>query len=201
MTEVVIVGNAPLAADRSALVDAAGFVVRFNLPRTWGETSGTRFDAWVLANGRAGRHFARRAPFLDAPYRDLPREIWFPRALDVHRELKSAHAGGFAESLVEDDFSARILKRNRLRQPGLHFGADLYRRCLALLRDEGGLTDPTMIPSAGFLATLHVLERMPESRVALIGFTFEGWPGHPWAQESRHIHRLAEAGRLTLLPG
>jgi hypothetical protein len=201
MTEAVIVGNAALGVDRSALVDGADFVVRFNVPRTWGAESGTRFDAWVLANGRAGLHFARQALFLDAPYRDLPREIWFPRAVEVHRELLDAHAGGFAGSLAHDDVSARILRRNRLVQPSLHFDADFYRRCLACLGEEGGLPDPTMIPSAGFLATRHVLETMPGSRVTLIGFTFEGWPGHPWAQEARHIRRLAAAGRLTLLPG
>ena len=199
MRSVVIVGNAPLGEDRSALVDRSDFVVRFNVPRTWGAESGTRFDAWVLANGRAGRHFVRRAPFLDAPYRDLPREVWFPRAVEVHRELREAHEGDFVESLAAEDVSARILRRNRLRQPCLHFDAAFYRRCLGCLGEEGGLPDPTMIPSAGFLATRHVLERMPESRVTLIGFTFEGWPGHPWAQEARHVRGLAAAGRLTLL--
>ncbi len=201
MTGVVVVGNAALCTDRSGLVDDADFVVRFNVPRTWGAESGTRFDAWVLANGRAGRHFARQALFLDAPYRDLPREIWFPRAVEVHRELVEAHEGGFVESLAHDDVSERILRRNRLAQPCLHFGADFYRRCLACLGEEGGLPDPTMIPSAGFLAIRHVLEQMPESRLTLIGFTFEGWPGHPWALEARHVRRLAEAGRLTILPG
>ena len=93
------------------------------------------------------------------------------RAVEVHRELVEAHEGGFVESPRTTMFrnvSSGVTTRPTL----LAFGADFYRRCLACLGEEGGLPDPTMIPSAGILAIRHVLEQMPESRLTLIGFTF-----------------------------
>jgi hypothetical protein len=198
VTEVVLVGNAPLVGDHAALVDAADLVVRFNEPRSWGANGGTRFDAWVIANSVGGRHFAVQQTFAAAPYRDLAREIWLPRAVEVHRELRARHPEAAMSPAAEQDFAGRILARNQLTQPVVRFGADFYRRCLELLQAMPDPPAPTMIPSAGFLALHHVLERHPEARITLVGFTFEGWHGHPWAHEAARVRALAAAGRLTL---
>jgi hypothetical protein len=197
MSRVALVGNAPLTRDYAALVDASDFVVRFNLPLTWGGRGGTRFDAWVIANGNGGRHFAVRRTFAAAPYRSLPSEIWFPRCVEVHRRLREAHADGFLKARAEQDFSRRIVNANGLRQPCTYFDAGFYRRSLARL---GAAADPTMVPSAGFMALTHVLERFEDSTVTLVGFTFQGWPGHPWALEEAFARRLEAEGKLELLP-
>ena len=197
---VVIVGNAPVTRDHADRVDAADLVIRFNVPRTWYDGTGRRFDAWVIANGVAGRAFVRNRTFADAPFRDLPSEIRFPRAVEVHADLRATRDSGFLKAKSEHDVAERILKRNGLRQRWLRFDAAFYRRCLDRLRSIDPLIDPTSIPSAGFLATNHVLETRPGAEVTLVGFTFEGWPGHPWAVEAAFVGREVETGRLTLVP-
>jgi len=196
---VVIVGNAPVTRDHAALVDGADLAVRFNVPATWGAGTGRRFDAWVIANGGAGRAFARKRPFAAAPYRDLPSEVWFSRALGVHADLRSAHPEGRLQPRSERDWAARIVEANGLSQPWRRFDAPFYHRCLARLRETDPGLEPTLIPSAGFMAVNHVLETRPDAAVALVGFTFQGWPGHPWAVEETFMRREAAAGRLTLV--
>lgn len=197
---VAIVGNAPLTGDHASLVDAADFVVRFNKPLSWGGRGGRRFDAWVIANGKGGRHFAVQRVFSDAPYRDLPAEIWFPRALDVHPELAADASEGYLERLQDKDFSRRILRANRLRQPVTRFDADFYRHCLTLLQEVAGDPGPVLVPSAGFMALNHVLRRFPAAGITMIGFTFQGWPGHPWDLEREFTCGLAARGQVDLIP-
>ncbi len=123
----------------------------------------------------------------------------FPRAVEVHEELRARAPDGYVKPAAERDISGRILRRNRLRQPATHFDADFYRRCLACLQEGDDPADPGMFPSAGFMALRHVLERMEGARATLIGFTFQGWKGHPWAQEAAYVRRLAGDGRLELI--
>jgi hypothetical protein len=198
---VVLVGNAPVTREHGPMVDGADRVIRFNLPATWDRGTGRRFDVWVIANGSAGRAFVRKRPFADAPYRALPSEIWFPRAVSVHGELRETHPDGFLKTHAERDVAQRILRANGLAQPWMRLDAAFYRRCLERLRAIDPTVDPTSIPSAGFMALNRVLETRPDDAVTLVGFTFQGWPGHPWALEEAFVRRQASAGRLTLLAG
>lgn len=197
---VVIVGNAPVTRDHAALVDAADFAVRFNEPLTWEAGTGRRFDAWVIANGSGGRRFARRRLFADAPYRTLPREIWFPRAVEVHAELRTADDSSRLSERDERDIAQWIINANRLPQLVRRFDADFYRRCIDRLRALDPALEPTLIPSAGFMATLHARETWPEAETTLVGFTFRGWPAHPWPTEETFMRREEAAGRLRIVP-
>jgi hypothetical protein len=196
---VVIVGNAPVTRDHAALADAADLVVRFNVPATWGAGTGRRFDVWVIANGGAGRAFVRKRPFADAPYRDLPSEIWFSRPLGVHAELRAAHPEGRMSERSERDWVPDIVEANALPQRWRRFDPAFYHRCLARLREIDPTVDPTRIPSAGFLAMNQALDTWPAASVTLVGFTFEGWPAHPWEVEEAFVHRQAATGRLALV--
>ena len=174
--------------------------MRFNEPATWGTGTGRRFDVWVIANGRAGAALATRCAFADAPYRDLPSEIWFPVAAEVHAELRLQFPNGFLRPQSEHDTGPEILAANALRQPAQHLGAENYRRAFAALREIDPHIQPTRVPSAGFVTTTYLLEARPEAELMLVGFTFRGWPVHPWAVEEVFVRRAADAGRLTLVP-
>jgi hypothetical protein len=200
MMRTVIVGNAPVTRDHAALVDGGDRVVRFNVPATWDHGTGRRFDVWVIANGGAGRRFARQRPFAGAPYRALPAEIWFPRLPGVHGMLRASRPDGLLTARSERDFAEAIVRENGLTQPWRRLDPEFYRRCLDLLRAIDAKVDPTSIPSAGFMALNQVFELWPDDAVTLVGFTFQGWPGHPWAIEETFVRRAEAAGRLTLVP-
>lgn len=202
MKRIVLVGNAELCLDYAPFVDDSDLVIRFNLPATWGAGSGKRFDIWVIANGKGGRHFARQQSFANSPFRDLAREIWFPRPLGVHRTISlDPNFGGHEHDLpAAEDAGNLILRRNHLRQPVQRFWSDFYLRCIGKLYALADAGTTVLMPSAGFLATHYVLEEQTDAEIFLIGFTFKGWAGHPWQLEENNIQSLQANGRLRLLP-
>ena len=47
------------------------------------------------------------------------------------------------------------------------------------------------MPSTGMIAYDWLLQRLkPEDTITIEGFSFEGWPGHPWAIESQLIRSM-----------
>ncbi|MFZ9752264.1 MAG: hypothetical protein ACO3B3_01740 [Cyanobium sp.] len=201
MKRLTIVGNAPLSRDLSAFVDQSDLVLRIGWPRTWGGESGSRFDIWVLQNGKGGRGYVESRCFLACPFRDLAREIWFPRALGLHNRIPLHPSyGGCVVDAALDDISLEILKANDLRQPWIRLDEAFYARCISQLFDLSNPDCVVLMPSTGFLAAHYVFETMPDYRLTMVGFSFEGWPGHPWTLEQAHIASLASQGRLEFIP-
>jgi hypothetical protein len=197
MSRITLVGNAPLQEDRSSLIDGSDFVVRFNQPHSYGGYGGIRFDAWVLANGKGASKFARNHTFIDAPYRDVPKRIWLPREMEVHRALRRGAPDEPLKPGNEIDYSDEILRENRLQQPCDRISADVYWRSISALRKFSPALDK--MPSSGFVTLIYVLERFPEWQVTLVGFSFEGWSGHPWELERRFVQAAAERGVMDLV--
>jgi hypothetical protein len=201
MKQVAIIGNAELQQDYADLVDSSDLVIRFNTPLSWAHKSGRRFDIWVLANGKGGQRFADAQLFRSAPYRDLPDEIWFPRPLALHRSLPlhPMYGGDRVSEGMDIDYGDSILLANNLSQPILRLDTGCYQRCFDRLYPASVANSYVLMPSAGFIVTHYVLEQMPDTHVLLIGFTFQGWPGHPWLLEQENIVAMHQQGRLQLL--
>lgn len=202
MNRVVVVGNGGISRDLSPFVDGSDFVVRFNRPASWGGLGGSRFDAWVIANGRGGCAFARQRSFADSPFRDLPSVIWFPRPLASHRQLPldPAYGGARISDPVDDDVSLNIIESNNLRQTCLCFGKDFYLRCILKLYDLRA-AQYVLMPSSGYIAINYVIETMPAADIFLLGFDFQGWDGHPWALEKESVRLMASQGIVTIIDG
>jgi len=198
MTVTAIVGNADMTTDRSARIDAADTVIRFNEPNGWGQLAGRKFDIWVLANGNGGRKFIKKLMFADRPFRDLPTEVWFSRDMSVHADINTADEA-FLRELGEKDLGVRILKRNGMTQPARHMDKAIYLDCIDMIRTRIPAGRPMQLPSAGFLAIETVLRTRPDDHIVLAGFGFEGGAIHPWDIERAHITQLAEAGRVEML--
>jgi hypothetical protein len=198
---ITVVGNASLSSDLSSLVNSSDVVVRFNWPATWGGDSGTRFDLWVIANGRAGRKFVSQRPFRNSAFKHLPAQIWFPRALGMHRQLplNPAYGGALAADPESVDVGKEILSANGLRQPCLRFDEKFYSYCIRQLYGDDFSNQIILMPSSGFMATQYILQSMSYDRLTLVGFGFEGWPGHPWELERSKIMTLADQGALEFI--
>ena len=204
MSGIVFVGNADLTRDHSSLVDSADFVVRFNIPRTYSSGSGTRFDIWVITNAGGAKRFVKKRMFKDAVYKNQPDQLWFPRCVEVHKQLRERYP--VEESLIvkkaERDFADRIIRTNDLQQTNIvRFSEDVYWGCLEILSKATGRDAPVRIPSTGFLALYYVLYVLKQRPVTLVGFTFEGWKGHPWAIEESLVIGWANEGLVTCVPG
>jgi hypothetical protein len=200
MKRVVIIGNGGISRDMSPFVDGSDFVVRFNRPASWGGLGGSRFDAWVIANGRGGRAFALQRSFADSPFRDLPSVIWFPRSLALHRQLPidPAYGGAMVSDPVDDDVSVNIIESNKLQQVCLCFEMSFYLRCVHKLYDLD-VTQHVLMPSSGYIAINYVIESMPGADIFLLGFDFQGWAGHPWGLEKESVRLMASQGILKII--
>jgi len=199
----VFVGNADLTRDHSSLVDSADCVVRFNIPRTYGSGSGARFDVWVITNAGGAKRFVKKKLFKDAAYKNMPDQLWFPRCVEVHKQLRERYP--VEDSLIrkkaEKDFADRIIRTNDLQQTNIvRFPEDIYWGCLDVLSKAAGRGAPVRIPSTGFLSLYYVLYVLKQRPVTLVGFTFEGWVGHPWALEESLVREWHNEGLVTWVP-
>jgi len=198
---IVLVGNAALDDDHTKFIDNSNFVIRFNIPLTYGHKSGTRFDAWVIANSGGGRHFAENRIFLNAPYKNQPSQLWFPRDTRIHRELRKQHPyTTLLKPSAESDYSREIVRLNDLHQEHhVRFSPIFYRECLEVLDTVSRKNDPVRIPSSGFMATYYTLQRYNGAPVTLVGFTFEGWEGHPWHLERQVMRKWVNEEKITIM--
>jgi len=201
--QITIVGNANLSKDYSNKVNSSDIVVRFNRPRTYGRRSGTRFDIWALVNdGSPGKHFAKRRKFIGAPYKDQPSQVWFPRVVNVNKEIRRIFPNSrqFLAENTEIDYSRKIYTCNALNQQIVRFSRADYVDCINLIRKYSKYNDLIKIPSTGFLVIHYILKRKPIMPVNLIGFSFKGWIGHPFDVERLIVERWQEKKLVKLLP-
>jgi hypothetical protein len=169
-----------------AFIDSADFVVRFNAIRNQTQAwTGRRTDRLYLrGQGSGGRLFARcGVPFYAI---DKPRELVvvvdlrpYPRPNDDVYELV--------------DYEEPIARR--------HSFATTFRLDQGVIAEAQRLVQAEscpLMPSLGFVALAHLLNDSSFTRhdKYLLGFTAEGWNGHPWAVEKRLIDRWLASGVL-----
>lgn len=199
--QIMVVGNAPLNEDFSALIDRADEVIRFNRANNFGGHGGTRTTVLCLANwGEIGRKIAKRRLLTGLPCFPEVREFWFSRP--SFHESSFLWRKHWRRDFDNLDYSNAIVRRNSLRaRTRIFFGADIYRRCLELCRIEQDVQIPKMQPSTGFLGLQYVLQRYGAcgATITLVGFTFAGWERHPWQAEQAVVEALEHEGRIRWL--
>lgn len=196
--KLVFVGNAALSDDNIAFIEECDFVVRFNERNSM--TGSGRTDLLFATNiGRPAQRFCERRPFIE-----LSCDICFVRDEGVHREhfeqVRSLYPEYSDADL--DDFSEAIIEANHLeREKVLRVPAQSNR--LTFEKLQATAKEPFYCPSTGIMAIEHVLSCPDylEFEKHIVGFTFEGWEGHPWNAERALIAAHEEAGLLTFHTG
>lgn len=198
---IMIIGNGAVAEGAGALIDAADFVVRFNLSRN-ADVSGSRTDAVAVCNtGRPANEMLDGPDWrASAPVR-AAREIWSVRDpkkfASLRPELAVSHPelDDFCDDRTADfaRFAAENGKRHRIIPASVHAAADA-----ALAAHAPG---PYVVPSSGLVTLVHILSEpdFAGAEIVLAGFSHEGWDGHPFAAERRLVAGLVAEGRLRLL--
>jgi hypothetical protein len=197
---LVVVGNAPTPggqgvteeAERrrlSRFIDEADCVVRFNSVRNQDEDwTGRRTDVlYIRGQGRPALQFGETAIRFEGVNRPEHAIV----VVDLYRYQRPGqdpYSGG--------DFTRQIVERN-----SFHNFSKLDTTTLAKARRLVRKDGRRMTPSLGFIALVHLLgtRRFADYEKYLCGFVFEGWRGHPWAEEQKIIRGWIEAGRLQWL--
>lgn len=205
---IAIVGNADVTKDYSAFIDSCDLVVRLNLrtglPALMHDRLGNKTDILCYAP-RATRlvvddwaHLGQlRRFFAEA------RQIWFvgpkpwfrmrPKGI-IRFMLKN-------ERLVFDA-SAVIVRALQLEDRQIEYFTRDFRDSVAEKLQALASSTESGLPSAGMVVIQRVLED-PEFEAyqkCVLGFTFEGWQGHPFTREQRLVEKYSAQGLLQLLP-
>lgn len=202
---LALVGNAPVAGNVAARIDAAERVVRFNDARGFGGARGSRVSDLFLVNrgGAAAEwladpRFERRAHVAGAG------RVWLPLdpASAFLRTRRDAR-----RRIVRDDVDHTEALRARLatgRRAVECLPADHHERCcreLGLVPGKAATGAPhddpdRRRPSTGFIALAWFDRTLPpEWQIVLYGFGFDGWAGHPWERERARVAARVHSGR------
>jgi hypothetical protein len=163
-------------------------------------TGSGRTDLLFATNiGRPAQRFCERRSFLG-----LACNICFVRDEGVHREhfeqVRSLYPEYSDADL--DDFSEAIIESNHLnRETVLYVPKQVNRLTFSKL--EAISERPFYCPSTGIVAIEHVLScpDFASFDKHIVGFTFEGWDGHPWNAERALIAAHVDAGALAFHTG
>jgi hypothetical protein len=188
--KIALIGNGPVKEDWSEAVDGCDHVFRFNFCTTDCARTGNRTDYLVINN--VGR------PAFEMLTRALPScadgaEIVFGRNVETHFDYyERCGFDKYRLSLVSTE--AAMVRCLGPRRWGRVDAGD-YNQVFRRLIDLDGRAD-FLMPSLGFATLEIILTRRPEAVVHLVGFTFEGWKGHPWEKERLLAERYERADRV-----
>ena len=206
---VVLVGNADVLVDYSALVDASEDVVRFNLCRNFGRNTGRRTTVLCTINeGVVCRDAYKKKSWVGWPPAEDAREIWFRGARQGllrrvwltlrHPRMRKKHY----------DYGEKVLRAcGMTKKPAVYFGRPEYERARDILQPRSRLARHQLFPSTGFLGLLHAMNdpRWQGREFALVGFDWFAasalrTAGHAFTEEEQVARELVAAGRLRVLP-
>lgn len=185
-TRIGVVGNGPIKAELSELIDRHDLVVRFNSCQNYGD-AGRRTDILVLVNtGPAGKILARDDKAINEDAFTSAKKIWIAKdpTLIAAQILKYPHDAEMWEDCSEE------LIHNRLRsKPWQFLSPKIYHSAIYDLKKYGANDHDQ--PSTGILTIFNIrhtlIRRFSPCILTLFGFTHEGWAGHPWDAEKALI--------------
>lgn len=187
---MIILGNAPMTMDMSEYIDASDLIVRFNECRNYGKGTGSRVDVLCINNfGQPAEEWAKDQTYKKLPFIGQVREIWLPRTPSLLEHRKTVKDRHFNPARFRDLGDA-LVSGNQLEDRSIvKFSDALNERILNDLKSlsSGEFREP----STGILAIAHILAqpRFADYRKIILGFTFEGWTGHPWSGEKALVER------------
>ncbi len=219
---LVIVGSAPLDSDFSEIIDSCDCVVRFNNCKNYNANSGKKTDILILTN--TGNPFKQATlKFMlkkrekdevktELPYLHSTKYIWFVRPnllflrtyykhnfsednTFLKQELKNLNIIG-QRDIIAEIIDAQKISKKRVTSISEKMYIQTWKKLLSY-----GATDALM-PSTGLLGIEMILDN-PSFRnheKYIIGFTWQGWKGHPWQLEKRLVEKYIENEVLKILP-
>jgi hypothetical protein len=193
MKTLVIVGSAPLDLDFSRYIDSCDCVVRFNNCKNYGGNSGRKTDILILNNAGDPRTNKTTAFLLkprsrsrtnwELPYLNLAKEVWFTRPEPPSNKHPDT-------DITPDIIEAQKIDNKRIRRI-THEQFVATKQKLARF----GRAD-SINPSTGMLGIEMLLDdpELDHYQKRIIGFSWEGWPGHSWELEKQLVnaHLLQE---------
>ncbi len=195
----MVVGNGEIGQRARAAIGDAHAVMRFNDCRSAG-TDAARTDIVVVCNtGRPGKRMLEEPQWREHASVKAAQAIWCVRDPAKFAEMRAPLAVSHPElDDFCDDYSGgfRVFAENE----GKGFRViprDVHERVDAAL--SAFSPAPYVTPSTGLVAIADLMDNHlgPGDRIALAGFSHQGWDGHPWDAERQYFEPLEASGLVT----
>jgi hypothetical protein len=181
---IAVIGNAPISRSVNAQLEKFNAIVRFNMPPHDPDVAGERTDLLVTVNSKAfANEYLPRLPsslhFRSAKLVVLP---WHPQIVPNLNppEKPIRRMLGMQRDWTKKILDTVLKHGKAVRILDAAFGKACFEELGQRL-----VSRPKPMPSTGFVGVRYVLDRYPDAKVRLYGFTWEGWEGHDWAAEKR----------------
>lgn len=198
---IVVVGNGTVTRDQTALIDRARWVYRFNRLDNFGGNTGTRIDFWVLASHRVVlTQLAHTAATSEArTFREVCRaasSILFAVPCRFTPLSQSAGRRDLTERVAAASWFLQQID-SRAIPAALH----TYDRSVLAHLDRALRSPEHPFPSNGYLTVASLMQHSAVHRcdIAIIGFNWKGWCGHPWDAEEQALRRFAANGDISII--
>jgi hypothetical protein len=196
---VLIVGNGDVGEGVAALIDAAGFVVRFNDCNSYG-LGGIRTDVVAVCNtGRPAKEMLDSSEWSNRPAVVAASQIWSVRDPAKFAALRPLLASTHPQldDFCDDHTAQFEAFCTRTGKSHLVIDRTVHEDIDQALSAFG--PTPYVVPSTGMIVIAEVLRKFPRDNVTLAGFGHTGWEGHPFAAEKQLIDSHIAAGRIRRL--
>jgi hypothetical protein len=201
MKKIVIVGNADVKADHSEFVNSCDLVVRFNLCRNYKKNTGDRVDILCLVNSwKPGRRHCKSGEVSQLCFIKSLKQVWFYAPPKPFWNNICAHIFKDIQALEYREYSKKIIERNGLSDKHIEYTQKEIHEALHKKLQANGAAKYSL-PSSGMSVIEKIVsgEKYQEYKKYIVGFTYEGWSGHPWAAEKKLIDDYMASGILIRL--
>jgi ribosomal protein L39E len=200
MKSLSVIGNGKVNKDLSNIIDKSDVVVRFNNLDNYNLNTGTKITIWVLSSNKIllTRLIENPKPIVDKAKlnNSIKQELIF--SIPTFFPVKT-------ESQIEQNRKERDYAVNQFLN---HF--DLMKHPYSMiefpinylfdLQPEKWLSK-YQCPSNGYLITRFFADNpiYSDYEINLVGFSWEGWEGHPWEFEKKYLEEMEHKKLIQIL--
>lgn len=195
MKKILIIGNSEPSANHKYLLEDAEIVVRFNNKQYKFASENKKTTCLSIVNTGAVGHGLLQNIKSNKFYLEA-RTILFARSQKIHQNhlIQNPLRNQYSEEVIDVShrYKAELVADGR---KVVHLSDAHNLACFRLIQSRTHL--PFICPSSGFLVIWFFLNN-PEYvayEKHIVGFSFKGWWGHPWAAEKEimlELHRENE---------
>ncbi|HID94382.1 MAG TPA: hypothetical protein EYP60_09865, partial [bacterium (Candidatus Stahlbacteria)] len=175
MNPLIIIGNGEVEKDYSCFVDKADYVIRFNWLLNYNKNTGTKTNALVLASAK-NHIYEYINPSLEA-HKD--RYQLLESTLNQVETLMFPIPDGNRGCTNRLSRIVSLVEHYSLQQKKvkIYFCEDRYLKML----EKHEWHKQCIAPSSGYTVIMNILDDSDfnDYDIYLLGFSWEGWQGHP----------------------
>lgn len=211
LKNMFIIGNAEVKEDLNDKINSADIVIRFNNVNNYNINTGIKTDYWILSSNKflLNQHI-KDGNKLGAK-KDFSVQYMIENSLNIYFSIppffpmQNDFQGKIFNHLMSEDRKERIDSVHRFLE---YFNCEnISHRIIEFPNKYINDIAPEIwspkwtCPSNGYLITRMFVDDATfyKYKKHLVGFTWEGWEGHPWILEKLYLEKMERECLITII--